>query len=97
MNTEVGPSSVPSYSVELKVYFLKTGGDFFLRKTYSNSEITWCTWTNIIINATHLIIKVSSLCLRYIHTAKAANCDQGFWNSDWSKLNFLLSHEINVV
>ena len=65
----MGPSSLPSYSVELEVYFPKTGGDFFLRETYSNSEITWCTWTNI-INAMHLIIKISNLCLRYIHTAK---------------------------
>ena len=37
------------------------------------------------------------LYLKYVQTAKAANCDQGFPSSDWSKLNFLLSHEINPV
>ena len=35
--------------------------------------------------------------LRYVHIAKTANCDQRFPSSDWSRLNFLLSHEINVV
>ena len=41
-----------------------------------------------IINGRHLIIKVSDLYLRYIHIAKAANCDQGFSSSDWFKLHF---------
>ena len=50
-----------------------------------------------IINDKRLIIKASVLYLRYVHTAKAANCDQGFPSSDSSKLYFLLSHEINVV
>ena len=50
-----------------------------------------------IINGRHLIVKLSNLYLRYVHTAKAVNCNQGFPSSDWPELNFLLYHEINVV
>ena len=38
--------------------------------------------------------QVSDLYLRYVHTPNSENLRS---SSDWSKLSFLLSNEINVV
>lgn len=50
--------------------------------------------TDIITINEHDNRQVSDLYLRYVHTPKGENLRS---SSDWSKLSFLLSNEINVV